>query len=292
VRTGPYLVRERPGAVEAWSIERLKFEVGGSWHRDFRDDLCRAIRGLGDGQSLLAATYGSAVRERCDTENILFYNVGAGCFAEVARLGVRFERRLECPPAADDLAGPALHYQRYERAAPDQPFLCWRERELLGVFSEVALPRLTEATKPAAVWRPVRRALLHLPRAASDRRFLQPFALRLRLQAPWPQPQPVRIIKPLLDGTIAAFQRHDGSQLDEIAQRLTAQLSTSTAEIASLLVDPRVAPLGAGRLVVLRGAGVQWQPADDRCVACELVVERGNTDEGFVLQGALWTAQP
>jgi hypothetical protein len=242
---------------------------------------------------LIAATYGSMVRDPCDTENILFYNVGAGCFTEVAILGIRFERRFDSPSPPDDLPAPALHYHRYERAAPGRPFLYWREHELLGDFGDVALPRLTEETRPVAVWLPVRRAVLDtLPDAASDRRSLQPFALRLRLHAPRPRPEPVRIIKPLLDGTIAAFQRHDGSQLDDVAQRLAAQLSSSVAEIAPLLVDPRAALLGAGRLVVLRAAGVQWQPADDRCVACELVVEEGNAAEGLVLRGTLWTAQP
>jgi len=293
MRASPYLVREREGAVEAWSSERLKFDVRDSWHRDFRDDLRRAIRTLGGGESLLAATYGSIVHDSCDTENILFYNVGAGCFTEVARLGIRFERHFDCPSPPDDLPIPALHHHRYERVEPGRLFLNVREHELLGEFSEVALPRLTEETKPAAVWLPVRRALLDAPHGTtSDRRSLQPFALRLRLQAPRPRPQPVRIIKPLLDGTIAAFQRHDGSQLDAVAQRLAAQLSSSVAEITPLLVDPRVAPLGAARLVVLRAAGVQWQPADDRCMACELMVEESDADEGFVLQGTLLTAQP
>jgi hypothetical protein len=292
MRTGPYLVREGAGVVEAWSGERLRFDVGDSWHRDFRDELRRAIRSL-RGESLIAATYGSVVRDRCDTENILFYNVGAGCFAEVASLGIRFERRFDSPSSPDDLPAPALHYHRYERAAPGRPFRYWRERELLGDFSDVALPRLTEETKPVAVWLPVRRAVLDaLPDAVSDRRSLQPFALRLRLRAPWPRPEPVRIIKPLLDGTIAAFQRHDGSRLDDVAQRLAAQLSSSAAEIGHLLVDRRVAPLGAGRLIMVRAAGVQWQPADDRCVACEFVVEQGNADEGMVLRGTFWTAQP
>jgi hypothetical protein len=175
-------VREREHVVEAWSSERLKFEMRDSWHRDFRDDLRCAIRSLGGGESLIAATYGSMVRDRCDTENILFYNVGASCFTEVARLGIRFERRFDSPSPPDDLAAPALHYHRYERAAPGRPFLYWRERELLGDFSDVALPRLTEETKPVEVWLPVRRAVLEaLPDAALYRRSLQPFALRLRL---------------------------------------------------------------------------------------------------------------
>ena len=293
MRTDPYLVKQQAGVIEAWSSERLKFEVKDSWHRDFRDDLRRAIRRLGGGESLIAATHGSVVREFCDTENILFYNVGAGCFTEVARLGIRFERSFECPSPPGDRAAPALHYYRYERAAAGQPFLHWCEHEFLGDFSAVRLPRLTEQTKPVQVWFPVRRAVLDaLPDAALERRSLQPFTLRLRLQAPRPVPQPARIIKPLLDGTTAAFQCHDGSEFDEITRRLAVQLSTSAGEIASLLVASRMAPLGGGRLIVLRSSGVQWQPGDDRCVACELVVEEGNADEGYVLRGALWTARP
>jgi hypothetical protein len=39
MRTDPYLVREHEGVVEAWSSERLKFEVRDSWRRGFRDNL-------------------------------------------------------------------------------------------------------------------------------------------------------------------------------------------------------------------------------------------------------------
>jgi hypothetical protein len=70
---------------------------------------------------------------------------------------------------------------------------------------------------------------------------------------------------------IAALHSHDGTALAEVSQRVHTQLPTESVErIAELLVDSRVAVLGPRRLVWPRASGVQWNPADDRCLALEL----------------------
>jgi len=107
---------------------------------------------------------------------------------------------------------------------------------------------------------------------------------------------PAKIIKPLVDGVIAALHTHDGTALADVSDRLRAQLPGSDAsdiaqlpgsdasdiaqlpgsdasDIAQRLVDDDAAVLGPRRLVWPRASGVQWNPADDLCVALELRVE-------------------
>ena len=54
-----------------------------------------------------------------------------------------------------------------------------------------------------------------------------------------------------------------------------------------LLLDQSAAVLCAvPRLVYLRGAGVQWNPSDDRCVAGELLSAQP-IDESWAIKGEL-----
>lgn len=54
--------------------------------------------------------------------------------------------------------------------------------------------------------------------------------------------------------------------------RLAKFLQVTPEEIERLLSDQEGAVIGSvPRLVYLRGAGVQWNPSDDRCLAGELI---------------------
>ena len=108
-----YLVNGSDGVVEAWSTTRLQFEPKG-WQREFRAQLRIAIATLASSRQPLAAQYRSPVRDSCDTENILFYNVGTGAFAAASAAGLRFERGFVVPFCHAELDGSPLHYHRYE----------------------------------------------------------------------------------------------------------------------------------------------------------------------------------
>lgn len=81
------------------------------------------------------------------------------------------------------------------------------------------------------------------------------------------------VVKGVFDGAISAFQAQtDAADLPELTSRAALHISATPEEIASLLGCRNRAVLGAvPSLLHRRGAGVQWNPADDFCVAGELL---------------------
>ena len=84
-----------------------------------------------------------------------------------------------------------------------------------------------------------------------------------------------RLVKGIFDGVVCAFQSHtDTTTTRELANRLSRNVSAPVAEIEQLLLNDDKAVVGSlPRLLHIRGDGVIWSPADDCCVAGELVVE-------------------
>jgi hypothetical protein len=119
----------------------------------------------------------------------------------------------------------------------------------------------------------------------------EPFGLSVVIRIPRPAPprhvNTAGIVKTLFDGIIASFHVYEGNHLAEICKRLGERLGRSPVEIAQYLTDDTGAALGKRRLVSLRADGIQWNPADDRCVAGELLIEAGDSPS-FELSGQLF----
>ena len=81
------------------------------------------------------------------------------------------------------------------------------------------------------------------------------------------------LVKGVVDGVVAALQAHtDTTILDEVASRLAVSLAADPADMERHLLDQRRAVLGSvPRLVRLSNDGVVWAPADEFCVAGELL---------------------
>lgn len=258
-------------AVEAWSAVRLPYPAKGEMC-EYRNELRAAlkqIRPLPDG--VLRATYGSPVHDRFDVENVLIYNVGGGCFAQVATRRLLVERGcfFAAPP---EPVADAKHYCRYSAETLESDLACWEFGERLASWSGVPLPRLHEEIKPSAVWLAMKEADIEVDRVATPDR---PFGMRVVVGVPTGRKAaPSRIVKPLVDGIIAALHCHDGRELNELATRLQAQLPmVDGARIADLLLEERCVVLGRRELLWPRAATVQWNPADDLCLALQLDVE-------------------
>ena len=103
----------------------------------------------------------------------------------------------------------------------------------------------------------------------------RPFAVRLLLRAPAGAFAAPELVKSVIDGTVAAFQAHgDRRTVEELAARLAADLDASPEEVTDELLGEGRAVLGTSdRLLHPRGRGVQWNPADDRCLAGEVLTE-------------------
>jgi hypothetical protein len=253
-----YLVR-RPsaGVVEAWSQTRLPFEPKGESLR-FRTALRASLSSLGaTGQAGIRAEFASTSRDFVDVENVLFYNVGPANFARADRSALLFERSGEVPPPPSG-AGAGPHYHRYEVIA-EASWRHWVAMEVAADFGPTLIPPLGSLTPMAGIWHAVRNGPLRESRAGSD-------SHRLGLTVDILAPREVHlasVMKPVIDGVIAAFHAHDGSDHEELARRVAASLSIDAGEVASLLDGDDRAVLGRRRLIWRRGIGVQWNPGDD-----------------------------
>lgn len=181
-----------------------------------------------------------------------------------------------------DVAGPAgIEYQpllAVPRGGGRRRILSLGEGTTFATWSRVRIPELSETTKPGAVWQALRAARVEVLASPGP---TSPFGLRLELgQAPGERLRPAKIVKPLVDGVVAALHYHDGSELLDLSHRLQTQLGAESAEsVAELLTDEHATPLGKRQLLWARAAGVQWNPADDRCLALELHVAEADRRE-------------
>jgi hypothetical protein len=88
-------------------------------------------------------------------------------------------------------------------------------------------------------------------------------------------------IKKLIDGLVAAFQRHEGSS--EARARIAGALGADAASIGAHLKDPERAILGrAERPIGLTKAGVNWHPDDTRLMAADVSFGRHDAPDWLV----------
>jgi hypothetical protein len=283
--TVPYVLERRAGVVELWSLTRLQFQPKG-WQIQMRRELRGALASLAGDQ--IAALYASPVLDACDTENILFYNVGMAAFRMLSEGRLRFERGFDPPAAPAALPEPLLHYHRYRAGAEiNGEFELWPERESLATFDDVELPQLRETTKPAVIWWALRHSNLEIPRRPAYGGY---FGTRITVRTA-SAVTAAQVIKPLLDGVVSALHTYVGTQLKVVADRLAEQLAVRSVDIAGALVETGTAVLGERALVVPRATGVQWFPADDRCDACEVRVERDLSATRATVSGAVFAVE-
>ena len=89
-------------------------------------------------------------------------------------------------------------------------------------------------------------------------------------------PAMLGIVKVLVDGVVSALHRHDGSQLELVAERLSGRLAVPTDHVAQLLTgDPAV--LGTRKLLWPYRQFVQWNPADDAIVRLRVATMPSST---------------
>lgn len=266
------LVSPRPGrTVDLWSVKRLPFEPSG-WLKGMRDDIREAVRTLQYGSDeVLHATYMSNVDESCDAENILLYNVGPSYFARCSSVGLRFERVFEEPPPPPrPLKEQVLHYHRYAPAKRHNRFVHWRSQDKL-VQWETSCEALGASTSATSIWYWMKRGVCEA--RGTVRREPSRFGLTVTIRAPTGSlPNLAALVKPLFDGIISAFHSHDGAKLQQVSHRIAAKLDVEAAEVAEHLLSDNVSVLGRKQLVWPWRESVQWNPADELCVAGELVL--------------------
>lgn len=96
------------------------------------------------------------------------------------------------------------------------------------------------------------------------------------------------ICKPLLDGIISAFHSYSGTELDEMAIRLSSLLGKDKNEITNLLMDEQIAILGQKEFIRRYQKGVQWNPSDDIWYQIQLITYKSN-GANWELDGEVYT---
>lgn len=196
-----------------------------------------------------------------DAENILFYNVGAASFAGAFAAGLAWEFAPEgkMPEGFEDSV-----VVEYGVDPPDAEFRHWSVGTPAVDLRSLEIPVLGAGSKPSGVWRAIHDA------ADSDVRIGQAivgdFGVDLVLHVPAAADvSALSVVKPLVDGLVAAFHTHDGSDLEELERRLSGALGEQASRVRARLLSSARAVLGRRRLLWKRADGVQWNPGDDRC---------------------------
>jgi hypothetical protein len=256
-------------AVRAWTATRLQLQ-GGEWQAEFKRQLVNAVSQLPtrDG-GILHATFAAAGGEGFDIENVLFYNVGTGCFGASCGDGLRFERAFVVPQAP---SGTFAHHHRYEVAPLEDEFRHWNLTRTIGEIATAPFAPLSTSLKPPVAWYATKRGDVHATErlGAQDR-----YGARLVLEVPeGPAINVAGIAKPLLDGLLAGLDHHDGSDLAYLAGIVAGELRIDPQEVGGLLMESGGTLFGPRTALRRWGQGVQWNPPDDLCVAAEILVQR------------------
>ena len=278
-------------SVEAWSAERLPFEPKG-WKLQFRNDVREALRKLSFvPDSNLVALYLSPVTGYCDVENIVFYNVGSASFAHLQCKGIRFERVFSQPPMPpSNIVDGAKHYLSYTLTDRERGFTYWEPIHLLAKWEHLPCGMLTSSSKVASVWHWFKLGIGagRVQRLVRSEVIEANLGLKVTIHVPKSTSLNLTsVIKPIFDGIVAAFSRHDGS-MNLVTKRLAAALGIDQKELTCLLESETMAILGARRLVWPRGSDVQWNPNDDLLVASELSLVDCVSEGEWELSGELF----
>lgn len=250
----------RSHTVRLWLRRRLPLEPKGEVALA-RKQLVAAIRALDvPTGAVLRASYHTVDESHFDVENVLFYNVGPGTFARVARHGIAFERKRLAPPVAP--SGEAFaHYHEYVFADP-----VFTSPPGAAVSFSFAPPPLASTTKTHSVWWQATAA-----HSAGGTQIRSNFALRVELGVPYSITNVGGILKSLVDGIVASLHS-DPAPSDLAIDRIAQRTGWEAAEIRRRLMAPPNSLLGPRNVVSTYRDFVKWDPADHLCESCQLTV--------------------
>ncbi len=280
---------DRLTAVTARAGDYVPFERLSTAQQQLRDGLRMHIRQLqAMPGEILHATFAGRKPARADVENLLLYNIdsGGGSFAAAARFGLRFELAPR-PPEVEGSYG-----YRYELASRDDDLQHWRAVRELASWDWVDLGVFAGVKKLEQVWLALSCAAVRI--GSPVRNPDTPFSLRVRIRPPRGKaPALAALLKGVFDGVICSLQSHgDPASAGDLAERVAANLPATGRQVKALLLEPERAVLGTvPRLLHPRGPGVAWSPADDLCLAGELLAEPP-VGEGWSISGEVREIAP
>jgi hypothetical protein len=276
---------ERKHWVEAWAAWPLPFMNLNANQTRYRACLRNTVRKLAPADAICAIykSKTNAIRS-ADVENILFSNVGAAPFRDIATRILQFKQTYaEPPPPPKPVDFETWQYVRYSTEPQDWPI------EPLAYCPRVALSGVREIRDKAKIprlWSVLKQSIVKVP--GSKWVPCNPFGVQFRISAPATcRLNLADIVKPIMDAFISALHFYQGGQLDAVADRIAKLLAKPVEDVRRLLLDEDHAMLGPRAVPHLRGKGLQWSPGDDFLVAGELAREISAKDR-VILRGCFF----
>lgn len=276
-------------AVEAWSVARLLFEPK-DWLLEMRNSLNAEIRHIEPSPDMgLYALYTSAEAGYFDLENILLYNVGTGAFTNLCKNSLCFERRVSAVAKLPQYIDNMRHHYYYSMiSSTDEPRF-WKEEKLLARWNNIKFNSLRTTIKPHTVWDAIKNGKVEVFEKVEPYSFL---GLNIKIQSPKDKKVNLAaVIKPLLDGIISAFHEQNGSPDIVSTNRLATLLGKPPREIEKMLCNSQAAVLGKRNLIHPFREGIQWNPADDLCMAVKVTLEDSLAGQEWQMSGELFTVK-
>lgn len=185
-----------------------------------------------------------------DVENVLFYNVGAGAFAHLMLDEISFA--LE--KSAD---GQEKKYKYFYGLCDEKSSSA--ESATMVEFS-FCIDKMTSDMKPLDYWHAFKQGEIKLIDSVNPKEF----GLFVNIIAPQKNRNLSGIIKPLLDGIIAAFHYQnlvDQKVLVSMAEKLQIDRELVLQELSCHGYEI----LGERHLVSSYRKGIKWNPEDEKC---------------------------
>ena len=217
-----------------------------------------------------------------DVDNVLFYNVRGDYFKESSRNGLRFRYLAKEPPQPPESSkGKGFaHYQSYELSEVNAPFLNEYESAASYEFEFVNAPKLKLKediwwgfVNDDAKWNVSAEWKLKL----RQREVLKDFALRADVR--YPKSYKKQYVpyhekdEDVFDGIASAMHVWTNQKrVDEVASCVAAAYQEVSCEsVRAKLQNNNHAFLG-------KNNKQRWDPADDKCVAGELLLSPNSKD--------------
>lgn len=196
-----------------------------------------------DGQ--LVATYSAAdPNALIDTENVLFYNVGLGCFSAHTRRGLAFERVFAALPALPEATNwIPCHHHRHRATPVPMDFERWRRVHMVAQWRDVPFTAGALA-HPETVWAALRQ--VETPKRPDAP--VKYYVLRIRIEGV--QVALTNIVKPLIDGVVGSLHGFTGEIPDLLVERLSQATTMDPGDVRRRLRDERLAVLGPRRELI------------------------------------------
>lgn len=93
----------------------------------------------------------------------------------------------------------------------------------------------------------------------------------------------------LIYGIISGFHLHDGSNMDYVSEKLSGYLNRDQRSIQARLSADRLNVLGKRVLVSPYRSCIKWNPADERVLYAEILIDDTNTTDLWYHEGQIYS---